>query len=165
MLAALKRARGLRGEIFADSLGTRRERFVPGLPVFLFPPGGDEGKAVEIERAWYFQDRLVLKFAGIQSRTQAEEIERWEVRIPLEQRPVLPEGEYYLSDLVGCSVRRLDGTEVGKVTGWQEAGPQVLLEVGELLIPLIREICTGIEVEKRRIVVSLPDGLEELNAP
>ena len=36
---------------------------------------------------------------------------------------------------------------------------------GEVLIPLVAEICTEIDVAGRRIVVNPPDGLLELNAP
>jgi len=36
---------------------------------------------------------------------------------------------------------------------------------GEVLIPLVAEICTEIDLAGRRIVVNPPDGLLELNAP
>ena len=35
---------------------------------------------------------------------------------------------------------------------------------GEILIPLASEICTGIDVIARRIVVDPPEGLLDLNA-
>jgi ribosomal 30S subunit maturation factor RimM len=50
------------------------------------------------------------------------------------------------------------------VTGWQDAGGSILLEVGpDLLIPYVPAICRGVDVAGRRIQVELPEGLEDLN--
>jgi ribosomal 30S subunit maturation factor RimM len=40
---------------------------------------------------------------------------------------------------------------------------QVQTAAGELLIPLAEDICRSIDVAARRIDVTLPDGLSELN--
>lgn len=165
VLAALRRARGVRGELNAASLGSEPERFQPGLPVTLLPamdsPGG---RAAELERCWVHQGSLVLKFKGVDTRTEAESMQGWFVCVPEDQRPALEEGQHYLSDLVGCSVIAADGRTIGTVTGWQDAGGPVILEVGDdLLIPFVPQICTQVDVKARQIRVELPEGLEELN--
>lgn len=164
VLAELKRARGLRGEIFANPLGAKVERFIPGLRAFLHPAeAGGEARPAVLERSWVFLNRLVLKFDGIDTKSEAEKIEGWQMRIPAAERPVLSAGEFYLSDLEGCRVETPDGRLLGEVTGWLDTGPQVLLEVGSMLIPFVRELCLKIEPEARKIVVDLPEGLEDLN--
>jgi 16S rRNA processing protein RimM len=84
---------------------------------------------------------------------------RHEDRLPLE------EGEYYLSDLVGCSLFD-KGKPVGKVTGWQEAPGAVLLTVEhdsrESLVPFVKAICTEVDLPNRRINATLPEGLLDL---
>jgi len=166
-VARLGRAWGNRGELAAVSLTSKPERFQKLREVFLFR----EGQALEpvrfhVEsvrehlRAWLF------KFRGVDTISQAELLERSEVRIPLEERLALEESEHYLSDLMGCEVRdRATGDLVGIVTGWEDGGGSGLLEVGDLLIPFARSICVEIDTRAKRIMVNLPEGLKDLNRP
>lgn len=81
----------------------------------------------------------------------------------------MPSGEYYQSDLIGCAVfDRATGDSIGTVAAFQEIGAPVLEVSGgagsePLLIPFARAICVEIDIEGRRIVVDLPEGLKELN--
>jgi 16S rRNA processing protein RimM len=159
-VAVLGRARGNRGELTAISL-TKPERYEDLHEVFLFP----EGSRQELESAWFHDNRLVLKFRGVDTISDAEKLEGREVRVPRSERKQLEPGEYYESDLIGCAVVE-QGTDcpLGRVTGWQDTGGTGLLELeGGLLIPFARSICVAIEPEARRIVVNLPAGLKELN--
>jgi 16S rRNA processing protein RimM len=165
VLAILRRARGIRGELLAESLGSPPERFSPGLAVTL--RGRERERAAEIERSWIQNGQLVLKFRGIDSRTDAEALAGWDVRIPERDRPPAPPGQHYLSDLIGYQVVTPNGRVVGTVAAWQDPGGHALLEVRrgkeEILIPLVPEICVNVDAEVGQITVRLPEGLEELN--
>jgi 16S rRNA processing protein RimM len=165
VLAVLRRARGLRGELIAESLGSPEERFRAGLEVTLH--GKLTEQAAEIERGWTHNGRLVLKFKGINTRSDAEALEGFEVRIPESRRPPPPEGQHYLSDLIGYQVVTKDGRPLGTVAAWLDPGGPALLEVRrgeeEVLIPLVPEICLNVDGEAQRITVQLPEGLEDLN--
>jgi 16S rRNA processing protein RimM len=165
VLAVLRRARGVRGELFAESLGSPPERFTEGLAVNLFRNG--EERPAHIDRSWTHNGRLVLKFQGVDSRTAAEALQGWEVRVPEEERPPAPPGQHYLSDLIGYEVVAREGNTVGVVTGWLDPGGPALLEVrsgaAEVLIPLVPAICVNVDAGHRRITVDLPEGLEDLN--
>lgn len=165
MLAALRRARGIRGELTAEAIGSDPERFATGLHVALVAdPESTQSRPAELERSWMHQDSLVLKFKGIDTRTEAESLQGWFVCVREEERPPLAEGEVYLSDLVGCEVMAADGRPIGTITGWLDVGPQVVLEVGkDLLIPYVPEICREVDVQGRKVRVELPEGLEDLN--
>jgi len=159
-IAVLGRARGNRGELTAVSL-SKPERYETLREVFLFP----EGTRQDVESVWFHSGRLILKFRGVDSISDAERLEGREVRVPRSERLPLDPGEYYESDLIGCEVlERGSGASLGRVTRLQETGGSGLLEVeGGLLIPFVRAICVAIEPEARRIVVELPEGLKELN--
>ncbi|MBX5493698.1 MAG: 16S rRNA processing protein RimM [Bryobacteraceae bacterium] len=175
-VARLGKTRGLRGELFARGFSSREDRYQELRHVFLF---GRDGQPLgespfEVERVWWHQGRLIFKFRGIDTIRDAEPLQGADVCIPLSERPVLPEGEYYQSDIIGCEVFERETEEsLGRVTDWLEYGGPVLLQVeeperkghGELLIPLVREICVEIDVAAKRIVVDLPEGLKELNRP
>jgi 16S rRNA processing protein RimM len=129
--------------------------------VYLF---GD-GSRYQVESAWFHGERLILKFAGIDSISDAEPLQGAEVRIPLRERAALEPGEFFHSDLIGCEViERATGQSLGQVTAWEDCGGSGLLVVrGDLLIPFAASICVDIDTQARRIVVDLPEGLKELN--
>lgn len=172
-IAHLTRARGNRGEVYALPLSSRSvEEFAELKKVFLFAENDPEGCPFEVESVWEHQTRgegrLVFKFRGIDSISDAEQLAGREVRLPLAERAGLAEGEFYQSDLVGCEVvDRSAGTVIGRVSGLDEYGGTLLLKVaaagGELLIPFARAICANIDVVARRIEVDLPEGLDKLN--
>jgi 16S rRNA processing protein RimM len=165
-IARLVKARGIHGEISAESLTVHPDRFRDLHGARLFVPGRDEpGPALQVENAWQHGDRVILKFSGIDTMSDAERLAGMELRIPLAERPPAPEGEYYQTDLIGCAVVGRDGAEIGRVSAVESfGGPDLLVVKGEreLLVPFIRPVCVDIDVAARRIVVELPKGLEEL---
>ena len=102
--------------------------------------------------------------------TEAETLQGYELRIPLEERAPAPEGEYFHSDLIDCEVVERSGEPVGVVTGWQDFGGSGLLVVKgenakgekEILVPFAKAVCVEIDVARKRIVVELPEGLKDL---
>lgn len=162
-VAHLVRARGIKGELVAIPLNPHRERFSQLKRVLV------NGAELEVERVWWHGDRLILKFRGIDTRSQAEAISAisgTEVNVPVLERAPLPDDEFYLSDLVGCQVfERASGRSVGTVSGWQEPGGPPLLELAgsPILIPFARAICREIDLARKRIVIDPPEGLLDLN--
>lgn len=123
---------------------------------------------MEVERTWVHGDRVIFKFKGVDTITDAEHLAGADVQVPLEQRPATPEGEYYQSDLVGCQVVDQNGRLLGTVLDFQETGGVPLLEIRtqddkELLIPFAKALLTNIDLASKRIDVDLPTGLDELN--
>jgi 16S rRNA processing protein RimM len=165
-IARIVKARGIHGEVAAESLTVHPDRFTGLATARLFDPGQDQpGPPVQVENAWQHGDRVILKFSGVDSMSDAERLAGMELRIPLADRPPAPEGEYYQTDLIGCAVVGRDGAEIGRVAAVQSCGGPDLLVVQaerELLVPFIRPVCVEIDVSARRIVVELPKGLEEL---
>ena len=159
-VAILGRARGIRGELTAISL-SKPERYAGLREVFIFP----DGSRHEVESAWFHDNRLILKFRGVDTMSDAERLTGCEVRVPRGERMHLDAGEYFESDLIGCEVvERNGGASLGRVTAFEDGGSSGVLEVeGKLLIPFVRAICVAIQPEARRIVVDLPAGLKELN--
>jgi 16S rRNA processing protein RimM len=119
---------------------------------------------MEVERTWMHGDHLIFKFQGVDTISDAEKLAGAEVAIPFEQRAELAEDEVYQSDVVGCEVLDATGRSLGVVSDFQETGGTPLLQVGnDLLIPFATSICTKIDLENKRIIVDLPDGLLDLN--
>jgi 16S rRNA processing protein RimM len=123
---------------------------------------------MEVENAWMHGDQLVLKFKGVDSISDAERLAGADVMIPLKDRAPAPEGEFYQADLLGCAVVDGTGRLLGLVEDWLETGAAPLIQVRtpqnkELLIPFAKSFLIDIDVAAKRIVVNLPEGLEDLN--
>ncbi|MBI5280308.1 MAG: 16S rRNA processing protein RimM [Candidatus Solibacter usitatus] len=176
LVAVLGRTRGLKGEIYADGRD-RPERYAALKRVWVRKPDGEfanQGEPLAVTGARPYKGRLLFRFAGIDSVDAAESLTGCDVVVPRAERPSLPEGEYYLADLVGCGVfDRSSGRKLGTVTGWQESGGPMLLEMTAeggrpeeaVWIPFARSICVEIDPAGRRLVLEPPEGLLELNQP
>ncbi len=121
-----------------------------------------------MERVWHHDGRLVLKFAGIDSISEAEAWEGADLSVQETERVQPGEGEYLHIDLVGCSlVDEASGQTLGVVRGIEDYGGSPLLQVEaaagrEILVPFARSICREIDVVGKVIRVQLPEGLAEL---
>ena len=112
------------------------------------------------------QGRPIIGVAGISSIDEAERLAGAAVKVPASEQGALPEGSYYHHQLIGCEVMTKAGEAIGRVTAVEGGGSATRLVVrgprAEVLIPLATEICE-IEVDAKRIVVTPPAGLLEVN--
>jgi len=164
-VARIVSAQGRRGEVAAEILTDFPERFQAG-GEFWLTAAGSLPRSFTLEQSWFHKGRVILKFRGVDTISDAELLTGSLVQVPRSERHALPSGTVYISDLVGCSV--LDGARLlGKVTGCEETGAVPLLRVesqeGEILIPFAQEICGAVDLERKEIRVRLPEGLAELN--
>jgi 16S rRNA processing protein RimM len=190
-VARILRARGNKGEVAAELLTDFPERLTKLTEVFVGQDSGkDEPRRIAVKSCWLSQNhrgQAVFHFEGVNSISEAEKFRGLEVLLPFEQRVTLPAGQYFVSDLIGCSVfENLVLPPVvssspcslaeapallGTVRDVQFPGEGIsgtpLLEVetahGEILIPLAVDMCTKIDTAVRRIDVTLPEGLRDLN--
>ena len=190
-VARILRARGNKGEVAADLLTDFPERLTKMREVFVGPAGGrEEPRRIGLRCCWLSQNhrgQAVFHFEGVSTISEAEKFRGLDVLLPFEQRVTLPAGQYFISELIGCSVFEHPGAPpvisssasssaetpalLGTVRDVQFPGEGIsgtpLLEVettgGEVLIPLAADICTKIDTAARRIEVELPEGLRDLN--
>ena len=190
-VARILRPRGNKGEVVAELLTDYPARFSNLRQIYL-QRGDDEPRPAGLLHFWADRNHPgmgVFHFAGCKTISDAETLRGCGVLLPLEERVELPGGQYFVTDLIGCTVFGLPAEEtklsspacameeaprvVGTVSDVFFPGESVagtpLLQVetakGELLVPLAEDICTRIDVAARRIEARLPEGLDELNAP
>jgi len=130
----------------------------------------DPAREYLLEHHWLHKGRIVLKFAGVDSISDAEQLKNKLVQISAAARVELNDG-FYVSDLVGS--RLLDVNrhkEVGIIQDvLRPAGAAPILVVQHennvYDIPLAREYVVGFDAEQKVLEMKLPDGLLEVNAP
>jgi 16S rRNA processing protein RimM len=131
--------------------------------------GDGSRRELEVEEFWQHKSYLVLKFAGVDSISEAEALSGCELQVPEAERAQLEAGWAYVSDLAGCTV--FDGDrEIGLVQDVQfGAGeaPLLIVKAGskEYEIPYAEAYLTGADLKHKTIRMKLPEGMLELNAP
>lgn len=74
-------------------------------------------------------DGWLVRLKGVQSREDAAARVGFRVEVPRGALPELPEGEHYRVDVVGLTVRNLDGVELGRVVRIEEMPAHPVLVV------------------------------------
>ena len=123
-----------------------------------------------LEDHWFHKGQVILKFAGVDSISQAEELIGLEIQIPATERAELDDGSFYVSDLAGCTLYNA-GSAIGQVADVQfgsgEAPLLVVRDAGgqEFLVPFAQEYIVETALDQKQILMKLPPGLLELDAP
>jgi 16S rRNA processing protein RimM len=167
-LARVIKTQGRRGEVAVEVHTDVPGRLHAGMKVFALAED-DSRRQLQIEDVWPHKEWLVLKFAGVDSISDAEVLVGSELQVPASERAQLEAGTAYVSDLVGCMLFDR-GREVGLVSDVRfGAGEAPLLVVGsgknEHEIPFAQVFLKRVDLEQKRIEMNLPEGLLELNAP
>ena len=75
----------------------------------------------------------------------------------------LPEGQYFISDLLGLTVVTTDGEEIGTVKDVLNLPANdvyVVRGTREYMIPVVREFVLNVDLDAKRITVKLIPGME-----
>jgi len=162
------KTQGRRGEVAVEVHSDVPDRCQPGLKLSALA-SEDTRRELEVEEVWSHKGLLILKFVGVDSISDAEELVRCELQVPHAERASLEDGWSYVSELVGCTV--FDGDrEVGTIADVQRgAGEASLLIVkseGKTYeIPYASAYLRRVDLAQRRIEMQLPEGLLDVNAP
>lgn len=166
-IAKVTKTQGRFGEVAAAVLTNFPERFDDRRRLYVLGRSGGR-RELQVENHWFHKEQVVLKFAGVDSISQAEELIGAEIQVPLQDRTPLTDGSVYVSDLIGCAVSD-SGREIGTVTDVQfgsgEAPLLVIRGEKEFLVPFAGEYLKEVAPEQKRLRMILPEGMLELDAP
>jgi len=165
----IRKAHGVRGEASVEPWTDSLDRFDDLETVTLVSPDDSQTREVEVETVRIHAGRALLKFRTIETPEEVQTLHNWTVEIPEEEARELEQDEYFLHDLVGLTLVDTEGKERGVVTDTYEGGGGILLSVKrpdgrEFELPFAADLCTEIDLEAKRMVVALPEGIEDLDA-
>lgn len=115
----------------------------------------------------YQKNNLIVKFKELGDINEAETLKNQVLYAERSALGELPEGVYYIADLIGLSVRKETGEEVGKIKDVLQTGANDIYVVAregakDLLVPVIPNVVLSVDIDGGEVTVSLPDGLEDL---
>lgn len=109
-IARLAKPRGLRGELVGDLLTDFPERFDNLKRVTIVRPNGDAAE-IEIEKFWFQNGRIVLKFAGFDSIEAAETLRGGEICVGETETVELEANEFFDWELKAARLKLLMANE------------------------------------------------------
>jgi 16S rRNA processing protein RimM len=155
------RAHGVHGEVAILPLSEVETRFEPGSQLLV---GEDGERALIVAARRTHRSRPLVRFAGIDDRTTAEDLVGQYLFVPASATPALPEGSFWPHQLAGAHVVTVDGVALGRLREvihtaandvWVVEGPGG----DEVLVPALRDVVLSVDVEGGRIVVAAVPGL------
>jgi 16S rRNA processing protein RimM len=166
LVGRIARPHGIRGQVAINpETDFIEERFAAGATVWMQSAAGVEPLTISSMRVQ--NGRPIVGFDGRQRIEDVEPLAGRELRVPEEALHALAPGTFYQHQLVGCAVETIAGVKVGTVSRVGGGAAGSLLTVngdrGEVLVPMVADICVEIDVEARRIRIDPPEGLLELN--
>lgn len=148
----IRRAHGLRGDVFVQLLSDSDARVAPGSEMFA------DGERLVVETSRIASSgRRVVKFAQIPDRTAAE---KYANRV-LRARPIDDPDALWVHEMIGRRVVEVDGTDHGVCVAVLANPAADLLELASgALVPSNFVV----SLDENTITVDTPDGLFDLDS-
>jgi len=106
---------------------------------------------------------VILKFAGYDTINQADQLKKYKVAC---RKLPLARGAYYVRDLMGMEVFTKEKTglrKLGKIVDIFETGANDIYvikgDTKEILFPALKRLVKEVDINKKRMIIDLPEGL------
>lgn len=153
--ARVLRAHGVRGEVRAEPCGSEWNRFTTGLR--LATEDGSRSLTVRSSRPGA-GDAVLLGFEEVTSAAEADALRGSYLCVDVDAARSLPEGEWFVWQLVGLRVRSTEGVDVGVVEDVEPGvGNDVLVVRSNGVLqrlPMVRDYVTSIDLEAGVLTVT-----------
>ncbi|MDR5683573.1 MAG: ribosome maturation factor RimM [Armatimonadota bacterium] len=160
-IGVVMRPHGIHGEVrvrpdtdFPDRFRTLRRVLVVR---------GDRTTAYGVERVRSAGETFLVKLTGVDTPETARELSGASLHVEREDAPPLPEGRFYVHDVIGMEVTTTDGEPLGWVAEVLRTGANDVYAVRgggrEVLIPAVRDVVAELDPRGGRMVVRLIPGL------
>ena len=152
---------GVRGDIRILPLTEKPEQFLD-LDYLLL----HDGRKLTIKHARFHKRMVLVTTEEIKSMNEAELLRDQEVLIKAEDLPELEEGQFYVADLIGLPVFDEEGKQIGTFKDSLSTGSNDVYVIGvpgekDILLPALKIYVKEINLEEKRIVVTLPEWVDE----
>jgi 16S rRNA processing protein RimM len=161
---------GLKGEVKVLPLTDDPKRFDSLEDVYIVPRDSVSEDLVlssglmKIESLKYFQDKVIVKFTGVESIENAEKLKEHYIVIHRKDAISLPENSFFICDLINCEVYDVEGKVLGVLKEVIQTGSNDVYvikkdEQKDILLPALKSVVKSIEIAQKKIIVELPKGL------
>jgi len=166
VIGKIIRPHGVHGELKVRPYTDFPERVRSLTRVFLDSGGSD--KEYRVLNAFILGRFWVISLEGVVNPDQAGLLRDALVKIPLAERMPLPEGSYYLDELIGLQVYTVEGQLLGHLVEVLQTGSNDVYVVRredkgkrpeQVLVPALKTVVVHLDLARKRMEVALPEGL------
>jgi 16S rRNA processing protein RimM len=161
-VGTIVKAIGVAGEVVVQPMTDFPARFRKLRLLWL---GRDSGSVSEarVEKAAVSPRGIRLKLKGVDDRNAAERMRGNLLFVDEAHRAKLPEGQYFVHDVLGLAVREEGGADLGTVADVLRYPASDVYVVrgdrGEILIPAVKEFVQSVDLGSRTMTVRLIEGM------
>ena len=153
---------GVRGEVKVFPTTDDVKRFKKLKKVIL--DTGKEQLPLEIEGVKFFKQFVILKFRVIDNINDIEKYKGKSLLVDREHAVKLKKDEYFIADMIGMDVFTEEGELFGALKDVMETGANdvYIIEMTdgkEVLVPAIKQCILDVDIENRKMVIHLLEGL------
>lgn len=126
----------------------------------------NEYKKLTVKSVKYQKNNVIVKFGEYNDINEILPYKNFVLYAEREELGELPEGVYYIVDLIGLSVYTEDGEFVGKIADVFNAGSSDIYDVKRegkknLLLPVIDDVVKNVDIEGGKVIVNIMEGLDD----
>lgn len=150
---------GVRGDVRIYPITDFPDRFLDMDECYI------DKKKFTITSARFHKQFVLMTFEGIKDRNAAELLVQKEVQVKHEDLVPLPEGRYYIFDIIGLTVYDTENNELGILSDVLQPGSNDVYVVDQedgkqLLLPAIKDVIIQVDIENKKMVVNPPEWEE-----
>ena len=158
LIGKIVNAVGLRGEVKVYNYSDSAEIYESTKAIYV------DDVLMPVRSVRTQKNMVVLGLEGIDDRDAAERAKGSLIYVTEEDLPELPEGEYYVRDLIGMEAALEDGSHLGRVTDVIQNTAQDIFEIEtddgrQVLVPKVDAFVLDIDPDLRRITLHLIEGM------
>ena len=135
--------------------------FLSGFKCFYLDENGN--KKIEVKSAKPHGNVVLMALKGVDTIEDAERLRSSVIYIDRKD-VILPEGRYFISDLIGCTVTDADSNEIlGEITDVSATGANdvwhITKNLKEYLVPAIDEVIVSVDIENEKVIIRPIKGI------
>ena len=155
---------GIRGDVrVMPTTDFVAERFAKGQDLYLQQAG--EPLKLTVESARQHKGFILVKFVGYDNINDVQAFRDHELMVSGKDQQPLEDGQYYYHQIIGLSVKTVDGEELGTIKEILSPGVNDVWVVQrdgkkDLLLPVIDDVVKDVDLDAGEVTVELMEGLE-----
>jgi len=161
-IGLISNCHGVDGELKITPLTDDINRFKK-LKTFYWEKSKEDYQELNCISARIHKDSVLLKVKEITDRTQAEKVKGHYICVKDEDAIKLPEGRYFIFQLVGLEVYE-DDKFIGTLTEVLQPGANDVYVITtpqkqEIYLPAIKSAVLNVDLDKKQMQIKIPEGL------
>ncbi len=163
VIGRIGRPHGLKGSVGLEGC-TMSQADLYAIGSFTWRNKAGETRTLTLKEIRGTATRPLLRFRELRSRDAASELVNGELLVELERLPDPGPDQVYNFQLIGLEVFTSDGRRLGEIVDVQQGAQSIYVVQGEkeLMIPASDQFVHSVDLTERKVIVTLPEGLEDL---